>query len=68
MKLHRRLLIAVALLTLSACEQQSSVNHTDGLRDAFDARPHERIRDAGERIGAAVEDAGRDIRKAVNDN
>ncbi len=62
MKLHGHLLIATALLTLPACEQKSNVNHTDGLKDAIDARPHEEIRDAGEQIGEAVKDAGRDIK------
>jgi len=68
MMLHRHLLIAVSLLTLPACEQRSNVNQTDGLRDAFDSRPHEGVRDAGEQIDAAVKDAGRDIKNAVNDN
>ncbi len=65
MRLHRHLLIGAALLTLPACEQKSSVNQTDGLKDAFDARPHEEVRDAGEQIGEAVKDAGRDIKDAV---
>ena len=65
MKLHGHLLIAAALLTLAACEQKSNVNQTDGLKDAFDARPQEGIRDAGEQIGEAVKDAGRDIKGAV---
>ncbi|MBA3481945.1 MAG: hypothetical protein H0T51_09035 [Pirellulales bacterium] len=65
MKLHSHLLIAAALLTLPACEQKSNVNQTDGLKDAFDARPQEGIRDAGEQIGEAVKDAGRDIKDAV---
>ena len=68
MKLHGHLLIAAVLLTLPACEQKSNVNRTDGVKDAFDARPNEGIRDAGEDIGDAVKDAGRDIKDAVNDN
>lgn len=67
MKLHGRLLIAAALLALPACEQRSNINQTDGVKDAFDARPHEEIRDAGEQIGEAVKDAGRGIKNAVND-
>ncbi len=67
MRLPRHLLIAAALLTLPACEQKSNLNQTDGLKDAFDARPHEGIRDAGEQLGDAVEDAGRDIKNAVFD-
>ncbi|MBA3483262.1 MAG: hypothetical protein H0T51_15745 [Pirellulales bacterium] len=65
MKLYCHALIAAALLTLPACEQKSAVNHTDGLKDAFDARPHEEIRDAGEQVGEAVTDVGRDIKNAV---
>jgi hypothetical protein len=65
MRLYCHLLIAAALLTLPACEQQASLNQTDGVKDAFDARPQEEIRDAGEQVGEAVTDAGRDIKNAV---
>ena len=68
MKFQRHLLICVALLaTLPACEQRSNVNRTDGVKDAFDARPNEEIRDAVEEVGEAVKDAGRDIKDAIND-
>ena len=59
------MLFAAALLTLPACEQTSNVNETDGLKDAFDARPQEGIRDVGEQVGEAVKDAGRGIKNAV---
>jgi len=64
MKRYCHLLIGAALLTLSACEQNSNVNQSDGIKDAFDARPHEGIRDAGEHFGEAVKDAGRDIKNS----
>lgn len=65
MRLYCHLLIAAALLTLPACEQKANLNQTDGVKDAFDARPQEGIRDAGEQVGEAVTDAGRDIKNAV---
>jgi hypothetical protein len=68
MKLYVHVLIAVALLTLPACEQKGNANRTDGIKDALDARPNEGIRDAGEDIGHAVKDAGRDIKNAVKNN
>jgi hypothetical protein len=68
MKLYVHVLIAVAMLTLSACEQKGNANRTDGIKDALDARPNEGIRDAGEDIGHAVKDAGRDIKNAVKNN
>jgi hypothetical protein len=66
MKLHVPLLLAAALLvTISACD--SNGNQRDGVKDAFDSRPNEGLRDAGENLGEAVEDAGRGIKDAVND-
>lgn len=66
MKLYRHLLIAITLLILPACEQQSNVNPANGVRDAIGARPYEGIRDAAEDAGDAVKEAGRDIKDAVN--
>ena len=68
MKLHVHVLFTVALLTLSACDQNANLNRTNGMKDALDARPNEGIRDAGEEIGHAVKDAGRDIKNAVKNN
>ena len=67
MKLLHKLfiLIAAALLTLPACEQQPNANKTDGIKDALDARPNEEMRDLGEDIGKAAKDIGRDIKDAV---
>ena len=68
MKLPRHAVTLAALLTLSGCERQPGANRTDGVRDAFDARPNEKIRDAGEEIVDGVKDAGRDLKEAVKDN
>jgi hypothetical protein len=65
MKSYRHLPIALALLILPACEQ-SNVNRPNGVKDAMGARPYENIRDAAEDAGAAVKEAGRDIKDAVS--
>ena len=65
MKRHCYLLITAALLTLPACDKSSNNNQTDGIKDALDARPHEEIRDVGEDVGAAVKDAGGEIKDTV---
>jgi hypothetical protein len=64
MKLYGCLVLVAALLAMPGCEKKPSVNRTDGLKDAFDARPNEGIRDAGEDIGDAAKDAGRGIKNA----
>lgn len=64
MKLYRHLLIALTLLILPACEQNS--NRPDGVKDAIGARPYEEIRDTAEDVGDTVKDAGHDIKDAVN--
>ena len=61
-----RLLLAAALLTLASCDGKPNLDRTDGVKDAFDARPHEGIRDAGEDVGEAAEDAGRAAKDAVD--
>ena len=61
------LVIAAALLIVPACGQTNS-NQADGINDAFDNRPNEGLRDAGEDIGDAVKDAGRDIKDAATNN
>ena len=67
MKRHRYLLFTAALLTLQACDKPSNNNQTDGIKDALDARPNEEIRDVGEDVGAAVKDAGGEIKDTVKD-
>ena len=66
MKLHYRLLIAITLLILPACEQKSNVNDANGVKDAIGARPYEDLRDGAEEVGDAVKEAGSDIKDAVN--
>lgn len=65
MKLYHHLLIAITLLTLPACEQNSNGNQANGVKDAIGARPYEDIRDAAEDVGDAVNEAGRNIKDAV---
>ncbi len=59
-------LLAATLLTLPACERKPNADRADGIKDAFDARPHEGILDAGEDVGDAVKDAGRAAKEAVD--
>jgi hypothetical protein len=66
MKLFQHFLITIALVILPACEQKSNVNQSDGVKDAIGARPYEGIRDAAEDAGDAVNEAGRDIKDAVD--
>ncbi len=68
MKKFCPLLIAITLLFLPACEQQSNVNHENGIKDALDARPNEKLRDAAEDAGDAAKKVGKDIKDAVNGN
>lgn len=56
------ILFAVALLTLPACEQTPNSNKTDGIKDALDARPNEKLRDLGEDVEKGAKDVGRDIK------
>ena len=66
MKLHRFLLVAITLLVLPACEQQSNVNQKNGVKDALGARPYEEVRDTAEDAGDAVKEAGQNVKDAVN--
>lgn len=65
MNIYRHLLIAITLLILPACGQQSNVNQENGIKDAMDARPNEKLRDAAEDAGDAIKQAGHDIKDAV---
>lgn len=66
MKLRHLLLIAAALVALPACEQKpANVNQKDGVKDAFDARPNEGLRDAGEDVHDAAKDVGKDLKDAA---
>lgn len=65
-KLSRYLLIAITLVVLPACEQQSNPNRQNGVKDAIGARPYEEFRDAAEDAGDAVKQTGRDLKDAVD--
>ena len=64
------LLIALAtLLVLPSCEQDKPVagKAKDGINDALDRRPGEKVRDAAEDAADAVKDAGKEAKEAVKD-
>ncbi len=66
MKLRHKLLILTAsLLALPACEQQPNANQKDGIKDALDTRPNEKLRDLGEDMEKATKEVGRDLKDAV---
>ena len=66
MKLRNTLLVFIAsLIVLPACEQQPNANQKDGIRDALDTRPDEKMRDLGEDMEKAAKDIGRDLKDAV---
>ena len=64
MSISRCVLIAITLLVFPACEQ-SSPNQTNGVKDAIDSRPNEKLHDAAEDAGDAVKKTGHDIKDAV---
>jgi len=66
MKFHHRLLAALVLLILPACDRNSNVNQSGGVKDAIGARPYEGVRDAAEDVGDAVEEAGQDIKDEID--
>ena len=69
MKLRNQLLVLIAsLLVLPACEQQPNANQKDGIKDALDTRPDEKMRDLGEDMEKAAKDVGRDLKNAVKPN
>ncbi len=59
-------LFAATLFTLPACERTPNIDQADGIKDVFDARPHESARDAAEDVGDAVMDTGRAAKDAVD--
>ena len=64
------LLIALAtFLVLPACEQDKPVTGKakDGINDALDRRPGEKVRDAAEDAADALKDAGKEAKEAVKD-
>ena len=68
MKLHHLLFVTATLLALPACEKKSTSEKVkDGINDALDRRPGEKVRDAAEDAKDAVKDAGKDVKDAVKD-
>ncbi len=67
MNISRFILIAIALVVFPACEQ-TGPNQTNGVRDAIDSRPNEKLRDAAEDAGDTVKKTGHDIKDAVKGN
>lgn len=70
MKLHKLILITAALMALPACERNKPTSEKikDGVNDALDRRPGEKVKDAAEDARDAVKDAGKDIKDAVKDS
>jgi len=52
------------LIGMAGCEQNKSPveKAVEGTKDALDARPHEKMKDAGENASDAVKDAAEGIR------
>ena len=69
MKLPYLSIVAAALIIVPACEQKPvhTPNSKDGIKDAFDNRPNEEVRDAVEDAGDAVRDAGRETKDAIKE-
>jgi hypothetical protein len=69
MKLHQLIIVTAALLALPACERNKPTSEKvkDGVNDALDRRPGEKVRDAAEDAGDAVKEAGKDIKDAAKD-
>lgn len=69
MKLHHLILVVATLMALPACEKKSTSEKVkDGLNDALDRRPGEKVRDAAEDAKDAVKEAGKDVKDAVKDS
>ena len=70
MKFHHFLIVAGTLFTLPACDRRPPTPEEkakDKIDDAFDRRPHEKLRDAAEDIGDAAKDVGKDIKKGAKE-
>ena len=57
---------SVASLTVPGCERKPKTLG-EKIDDALDARPNEKIKDAGEDAADAVKDAAHDVKDAVKD-
>ncbi len=59
---------AAALLASPACKKQSTTDKVkDGINDALDRRPGEKVRDAAEDATDAIKEAGKDAKDALKD-
>lgn len=63
------LLAAAALLVLPACDDKEPLGDKieEGVNDALDRRPGEKVRDAAEDAADAVGDAAKEVKDAVKD-
>lgn len=69
MKQYHTLIIAAAILALSACDQNQTGSEKvmDNANDILDRRPGEKVRDAAEDIGDKLKGAGKEIKEEVKD-
>jgi gas vesicle protein len=68
MKIVPTLLLAAALVSLSACSEPSTSEKVkDSVNDALDRRPAEGLRDAAEDARDAAKDAAADVKEAAAD-
>ena len=69
MKPHHLFILAAILLALPACERDKPVTGKakDGINDALDRRPGEKVRDASEDATDAIKDAGKEVKDAVKE-
>lgn len=69
MKQYYTLIIAAAILALSACDQNQTGSEKvmDNANDILDRRPGEKVRDAAEDIGDKLKGAGKEIKEEVKD-
>ena len=69
MKQYYALIIAAAILALSACDQNQTGSEKvmDNANDILDRRPGEKVRDAAEDIGDKLKGAGKEIKEEVKD-
>ena len=69
MNIHRFLIISVAALAIVGCDRKPTTSEKveDKVKDALDARPHEKVKDATEDTKDAVKDASKDVKDAVKD-
>lgn len=63
------LALALGLFALPACNENKPLDEKikDGVNDALDQRPGEKVRDAAEDVGDAVKDAAHEVKDAVKD-